>query len=928
MDWKAKWIWQADDASPRNMRWCARKEFVLPAACSDVRVDITADSRYSLWVNGRYVGHGPVRAFTNGWRYDTYDATPYLNEGPNAIAVLVEHFGHSTFQCLEARSGLLAQIECDGNVVAATDATWKSLVHPSYSRRTPRISCQQGWVEHFDARVEPVGWTIPGFDDSAWDSPVVVGEAGCEPWSKLLPRDIPHLTQEPIYADRLMASRVVRPPKQVRSMDLKPNLIPGDLSANPAELPGIAATILKCMEPVRVSITTFHNNFKAVRIDGEEVSWDSAKSGIDLGKGEHLLLIDLSGRAYHEWFATLIFECAGDGLELASPLGKGAPYQFVTVGPFAVDERSGLEAVLRSREAGQIAGHPLVKPILLEHTVPDHVAALTALAHQCEDGAQILEPNAMLSATDDVTTITPSPGGDTELLIDFGRMLVGHVEMDLWAPEGAIIDFNGIENITDGHIQWPGSGLNNTNRYTARRGWQRWRSVVRRGFRYVSLSIRFPDGCVEPVRLKSIRCNLSTYPYANRGAFNCSDELLNRAWEISRWTVRLCSEDTFVDCPTYEQAFWVGDARNEGLFSYTAFGDYKLARRSLLLAGESLRRSPLVESQVPSGWQNILTAWSLLWTVACEEYYRFSGDHAFLEEIYPAVRKQNSNIHDLFMNPQGLFEIQAWNMLDWAQMDTPERGVITHQNMWLVEALRRSAAMALALGKRDDASSATQAADALRDTINRHLWNDDKQAYVDCIHEDGTPSKIFSQQTQTIAHLCGIVPPERRELFERYLTSVPDDWVKIGSPFMMAFTLESLEKAGDIDSIVKQIRQWWGMMIQDGATACWETFQSALGDSWPTRSYCHAWSAAPAFALPAYVLGVQPIEPGFAKFSLRPYLGDLAFAGGIVPTPSGEVHVEIRRDDGVIIITFSVPPGTVAVLQGTEYGTGIHEVRY
>ncbi|MHB9038594.1 MAG: family 78 glycoside hydrolase catalytic domain, partial [Armatimonadota bacterium] len=759
MNWKAKWIWNAGEASPRNLRWSVRKEFELLTGYSNVQLAITADSRYSLWVNGRYVGHGPVRAFTHRWRYDTYDVTPYVKEGPNAIAVLVEHLGHSTFQYLEARGGLLAQVECDGNLVATTDATWKGLAHPSYSRRTPRISCQQGWVEHFDARVEPAGWTMPGFDDSAWVSPLEIGEAGCEPWSELLPREIPHLTQEPVYANKFMASRVVRPPRQVWSMDLKPNLIPGDLAANPTELTGVAATMLKCAEPVRVSITTFHNEFRAIRVDGDEVSWESAKAGIHLAKGKHLLLIDVSGYPYHEWFANLVFEYPDGELELVSPLGEGEPYPFVSVGPFAAEEHAGLEVVLGSTEACEIAKHPLVKPISLDHTVFDHVAVLTALAHQSDHSAQVLEADTMLSATEEITTITPSPAGDTEVLIDFGKMLVGHIEMDLSAPEGTIIDFNGFENITDGRMQWPGAGLNNVFRYITRSGWQTWRSTIRRGFRYVSLTIRFPEGCTEPVRFKSIRCSLSTYPYANRGRFNCSDELLNKAWEMSRWTVRLCSEDTFVDCPTYEQAFWVGDARNEGLFSYMAFGDYKLARRSLLLAGESLWRSPLVESQVPSGWQNILTAWSLLWTIACEEYYRFSGDDAFLEEVYPAVRKQNSNISDMFMNSQGLFEIDAWNMLDWAPMDTPERGVITHQNIWLVEALRRSATMALALGEPGDASSATQMADALRDAINRHLWNDERQAYVDCIHEDGTPSTIFSQQTQTIAYLCDIVPP-------------------------------------------------------------------------------------------------------------------------------------------------------------------------
>ena len=216
--------------------------------------------------------------------------------------------------------------------------------------------------------------------------------------------------------------------------------------------------------------------------------------------------------------------------------------------------------------------------------------------------------------------------------------------------------------------------------------------------------------------------------------------------------------------------------------------------------------------------------------------------------------------------------------------------------MWLVEVLRRSAKMALALGRKDDASSAAQAADALRAAINNNLWDEGKQAYPDCIHSDGVASSVFSQHTQTVAYLCDIVPAEKRELFERYLTDVPEGWVSVKSPFMMAFSMEALNKAGNVHGVLKLIDQWWGMMIRNDATACWETFDRNWEGRYPTRSYCHAWSAAPAFALPAYVLGVSPIEPGFAKFALRPCLDELEFANGIVPTPRGDIQISLSKE--------------------------------
>ena len=926
MNWQAKWIWHPGEDAPRNFFWAVRKAFTLPQRFSNAVLHITADSRYLVGVNGKYLGHGPVRAFPHRWRYDTYDITPYVCSSENVVAVLVHHFGHSTFQYLQSRGGLLAQVECDGKVVAATDETWKGIEHPAYERRMPRMACQQAWAEMFDARKDLPHWTLAGYDDRAWQNAAVVGEVGCAPWREVLPRDIPFLTQEPVQPSRILRIQTVRPPKQVWTFDLKPNFLPGDLTANPRGFVGLVATVLHCSQPMTVQLRSVFNGFRAVRIDGTEYNPQQAAEGVRLSAGDHLLVADVSASFYHEWFFGFVFDYEQGELTVRSPLGDAGAYPFISIGTFPSPEDAGFQSAWQASSAAQIAGHPAAKPVQWAHTAAANVFAETVFAVPMAAPLQVEHPYSLVSANPDDTVIYPPANGDVELLIDFGRELVGFFEMELCAPEGTVLDLNAFEYMENGRIQWT-YGLHNTFRYIAREGWQSWRSVVRRGFRYATLTIRFPQGATEAVRLRGLRCYLNTYPYAYQAQFQCSDALLNDIWEISRHTVRLCSEDTFVDCPSYEQTFWVGDARNESLFSYTAFGDTRLARRCLLLAGESLWRSPLVESQVPSGWEDILTAWSLLWTIACEEYYRYTGDRAFLEEVYPAVRQQNQNIHERFINGQGLLEIEAWNMLDWAPMDTPRTGVVTHQNMWLVEAWRRSAKMARILGNDAEADLYLRWAEELKAAINAHLWDAEKQAYIDCIHADGRRSATISQQTQTVAYLCDIVPEDKRALFEKYLTDVPEGWVRVGSPFMMAFTIEALQKAGDIGRILQLIRRWWGMMVHAGATSCWETFPGFLGQEWPTRSHCHAWSAAPAFALPSYVLGVRPLEPGFARFEVRPYLGDLEWAKGVVPTPHGEVKIALFREGEQIRVQVNVPRGTVAVFAGKEYGEGQHEVR-
>src|SRR5262249_35186547 len=145
---------------------------------------------------------------------------------------------------------------------------------------------------------------------------------------------------------------------------------------------------------------------------------------------------------------------------------------------------------------------------------------------------------------------------------------------------------------------------------------------------------------------------------------------LNQIWKMGEWTTRLCMADTYEDCPTYEQAFWVGDSRNEGAVNHYAFGEYALSRRCLLLAAESLARSPIVESQVPSAWEDLLTTWSLLWAIACEELWQLTGDREFVEAVYPALAQQTNYLLSC-RDANGLIVLKASNLLDWAPLDTP-----------------------------------------------------------------------------------------------------------------------------------------------------------------------------------------------------------------------------------------------------------------
>ena len=78
--------------------------------------------------------------------------------------------------------------------------------------------------------------------------------------------------------------------------------------------------------------------------------------------------------------------------------------------------------------------------------------------------------------------------------------------------------------------------------------------------------------------------------------------------------------------------------------------------------------------------------------------YTYTGDVSFVKGILPAVRAA-MEAYLGHLDGRGLLNIEAWNLLDWAPSDQPNAGVVTHQNMFMVKALRELARLSQAAGE-------------------------------------------------------------------------------------------------------------------------------------------------------------------------------------------------------------------------------------
>ncbi|MHA6483478.1 family 78 glycoside hydrolase catalytic domain [Paenibacillus sp. strain BS8-2] len=915
--WEADWVWIDDAAQPINTYVCFRRVFsinkynIIKAVLS-----ISADTSFHVWINGVELGSGPIRSSSDHWYYEQYIIPHLLIDGNNTIAAIVSHSGHSTYSYIENRSGLLAELHLemiDGTAhVIASDERWKAHLHTGYMQHVVKRNVNIGWLEVYDARKWGASWLDSEYDDSDWTAAKHVCRGGEGAWGTLYPRTIEPFAKKVIQPRKVMAHSEVRPIQKVLSLNLRENFFPDHRDANVKIFTGYFASAVQVEKDTTGRMSFAHTPWNGLqgrfKIDDQ---WYKSGDSIELKQGRHLFLVEIAGLhndviSHMEWD----FE---EEITFVHPLNRDSDSRssaFVTFGPYqtieaiadgyhplfgGVDKNNGLnkeEAAFV--EVGKVNTledflyyEGIAKNVDNVYVMENLMIYSLMLRKQTLAAYTInRELDRMLFDHDRPASIpVPLYGGDQELIIDLGKLYVGQVIIELEAQEGTVIDVYGFEAVVKGEVRYT-SGVNNAFRYYAREGRQSYKCLSRMGFRYLMVTIREQRA---PVLVYKIAVEQSGYPVNDYIGFRCSDPMLNDIWEISRHTSEVCTEDTFVDCPTYERVFWVGDCRVSALVNYYIYGTYELVKHSLELVPRSRDQSKLLLACLPTDWQVVIPMWTFSWVIACKEYIAYSADRSFANHIYPQLAQVLEH-YCQFINEDHLFDISAWNLVDWADLDIPSVGIGTAQHAGLAYCCQVASEIAETVGKYEDVSKWNTITKNLRAALGEHLWDQDKQAYVDGKYRSGEYSKTFSQQTHILLYLFDAIDRERLALTEGRLIHAPADWVPIVSPFMSFYLFEVWVELGRLDLVLDRIREVWGGMVHQGSTTAWETYPN-------TRSFAHAWSAAPAYVMGKYLLGITRLEEGFKAIKLNPPSTDLMWAEGSVPTPFGRMDVQWNKEN-------------------------------
>jgi len=150
-------IWASADTVGYGSYTVFRKGFDLAECPSCARMLLFADSRYLLWINGRYVLRGPCRFDPKRPEYDVVDCASYLRKGRNAIVVLVHNYGGALNGRIKRHvPGLGLVLEAAGKEVLRTDSTWR---YCAQTRYRPSPGSWNTVPDVIDGRVDACEWT-------------------------------------------------------------------------------------------------------------------------------------------------------------------------------------------------------------------------------------------------------------------------------------------------------------------------------------------------------------------------------------------------------------------------------------------------------------------------------------------------------------------------------------------------------------------------------------------------------------------------------------------------------------------------------------------------------------------------------------------------------------------------------------------------
>ena len=416
-----------------------------------------------------------------------------------------------------------------------------------------------------------------------------------------------------------------------------------------------------------------------------------------------------------------------------------------------------------------------------------------------------------------------------------------------------------------------------------------------------------------PIEVQEVTADWTSQPVAYEGSFSCSDDFLNKLWQVSRTSVQINLQTHHLDSPTHQEPISdYGDYLIEDLVAYNAFGT-----TNPWLMRQDLRKWAYVMKV--KDYHTFHTSYTLLWLQSLVNYYQYTGDKALLEELAPFVHELLATFTGYIGKTGIVSESPNYMFMDWVSFQglaahhPPANIGMGYMTAFFCRALSDGILISKILGDKTHAETYEQLRKNIASAYNSQLWDGGKGLYKDGVSHLTTiqPNKWmppdtgvdnYSHQNNSLAVAYQIASAEEQpKIMEKILAETP--WNL--QPYFMHFVFDAMEAAGVYDKHATEwLRKW---TISEQTQSLMEA--NGMGD------LSHGWTSTPLYQLSARVLGVRPASPGFKTILIKPYPCDLTWAKGTVPTPFGKVTVSWTLGEGKFTMDVTIPEGTEAIVE-------------
>lgn len=426
---------------------------------------------------------------------------------------------------------------------------------------------------------------------------------------------------------------------------------------------------------------------------------------------------------------------------------------------------------------------------------------------------------------------------------------------------------------------------------------QEFNSLAYRTFRYVGVEIETKDS---PIQINDLYSTLTGYPFERKANLISDNSEMKQILDIGWRTARLCANETYMDCPYYEQLQYIGDTRIQAMVTLYNSGDDRLVKNALNLMNNSRKPEGLTLSRYPTVNQQIIPTFSLWYIGMLHDYMRYGKDTDFVKNKLGGTR-QILDYFEGFRDADGSIKnLPNWFFVDWVAKwnrgmpPIGKNGNSALLDLQLLLAYQYAADLEKSLGVKELSDTYIAKSEALKAMIRNRYWDANRRLFAD------TPEKeVFSQHANAMAIMAGIVTPkEAKELGEKLIN---DHSLQEASIYFKYYVHTALTKAGYGDDYLSWLTIWRNHIAMGLTTWAEDT------DAATTRSDCHAWGASPNIEFYRTILGIDSDGIGFSKVKITPHLGQLTDIGGSIPHPKGTISTNYKLEKGKWKITVSLP---------------------